>query len=97
MANFLGGAIIWDVVFGSLATLIGAVLGYVLRFNRWLVPIPTILANAVIVPFVLKYGYGVNMPVLLMAVYVAAGEFISCYILGEIFATVLIRRGIFIK
>ena len=97
LANFLGGAIIWDVVFGSLATLIGAVLGYVLRFNRWLVPIPPILANAVIVPFVLKYGYGVNMPVLLMAVYVAAGEFISCYILGEIFATVLIRRGIFIK
>ena len=38
MANILGGAVVWDVVFGSLATLIGAVGGYLLRRRRWLVP-----------------------------------------------------------
>ena len=43
LANILGGAIVWDIIFGSLATLIGAALGYLLRFNRWLVPIPTIV------------------------------------------------------
>ena len=69
----------------------GAALGYVLRFNRWLVPIPAILANTVIVPLVLRHGYGVDMPLYLMAIYVAAGEIIGCYILGELFATILLR------
>ena len=91
LANLLGGAVVLDVIFGSLATLIGAALGYVLRFNRWLVPIPAILANTVIVPLVLRHGYGVDMPLYLMAIYVAAGEIIGCYILGELFATILLR------
>ena len=92
LANILGGAIVYDVIFGSLATLIGAVLGYLLRKNRWLVPLPTVLANALIVPFVLRYGYGVDLPVPLMMVYVAVGEIISCYVLGELLCTVLLRH-----
>lgn len=92
LANILGGAIIWDVIFGSIATLIGAALGYVLRFNRWLVPIPAVISNSVIVPLVLRYGYGVDMPILLMVLYVAIGEIIGCYILGELLATVLLKR-----
>ena len=63
LGNLLGGAIPLDTSFGSLATLIGAVGGYLLRKNRWLVPLPTVLANALIVPFVLRYGYGVPLPV----------------------------------
>ena len=94
LANLMGGAIVWDVVFGSLATLIGAALGYVLRRNRWLVPIPTIVANAVIIPPVLRFGYGiVEVPLLLMALYVAVGEILGCFVLGELWATVLLRRG----
>ena len=58
LGNILGGAIIWDTIFGSLATLVGAVVGYLLRKNRWLVPIPSILANVIVVPLVLKFGYG---------------------------------------
>ena len=58
LGNLLGGAVILDVVFGSLATLIGAYLGRKLRNNRWLVPIPAILANTLIIPFVLKYEIG---------------------------------------
>ena len=95
LGNLLGGAVILDIIFGSLATLIGAWLGYLLRFNRWLVPIPSILSNAVIVPLVLKYGYGVDLSLLLMAAYVAVGEGISCFVLGELFATVLIKRKVF--
>lgn len=90
LANLLGGAIIWDVVFGSLATLIGAVGGYLLRKNRWLVPIPAIAANTVIVPFVLRWGYGVDIPLPLLAVYIAVGEIIGCYVLGEILASALL-------
>ena len=92
LGNLLGGAIVWDVVFGSMATLIGAVGGYLLRKNRWLVPLPTVLANAIIVPFVLRYGYGVELPVALMMVYVAVGEIVSCYGLGQLLATVLMKH-----
>ena len=93
IANLLGGGIVLDVVFGSLATLIGAVLGYMLRSNRWLVPLPAVIANALIVPFVLKFGYGVvdvAIPVLMLQI--AAGEILGCYVLGELFASALMTR-----
>ena len=56
LGNLLGGAIVLDVVFGSIATLIGAVGGYLLRKNRWLVPVPAVVANAVIVPDIFMVG-----------------------------------------
>ena len=93
IANLFGGAIIWDVIFGSLATLIGAAGGYRLRNSRWLVPIPTIIANGIIVPFVLKYGYGMDMPIILMMLYVSVGEIIGCYVLGEMLASALLKHG----
>ncbi len=94
IANFLGGGIMLDVIFGSIATLIGAVLGYLLRSNRWLVPVPAVVANALIVPFVLKYGYGVvdvAIPVLMLQI--LAGEIAGCYVLGEIFCSALLKIG----
>lgn len=94
LANLMGGGIILDVVFGSLATLIGAVLGYMLRRNRWLVPIPAVIANALIVPFVLRYGYGVvDVAIPILMLQILAGEIGGCYILGEIFASALLKRG----
>lgn len=64
LANLLGGAIPLDIAFGSIATLIGAVFTYKLRnSNKWLAPVPPIVANAVLVPFVLRYGYSVNLPI----------------------------------
>ena len=42
IANILGGAIVWDVVFGSIATLIGAIGTYLLRKHKWLAPVPPI-------------------------------------------------------
>lgn len=94
IANFLGGGIMLDVIFGSIATLIGAVFGYMLRKNRWLVPVPAIIANALIVPFVLKYGYGVvdvAIPVLILQI--LAGEIAGCYVLGELLCSALLRRS----
>ena len=98
LANLLGGAVILDVIFGSLATLIGAWLGYKPRANRWLVPVPEIAANTLIIPFVLCYGYGLQeIPIPLMAVYIAAGELLGCYVLGELLGSLLLRyrRSIF--
>ena len=93
LANILGGAVIWDVIFGSIATLIGAVIGYKLRFSRWLVPIPAIVSNTVIIPFVLRYGYSINLPIPVLMGYIAIGEVIGCYVLGELLAEVLSRSG----
>ena len=92
LANLLGGGVIMDVVLGSIATLIGAYFGRKLRSNRWLVPIPAILANTLIIPFVLKYGYGLDLPIVLEMAYIFLGEVGGCYILGELLATVLMRH-----
>ena len=92
IANGLGGGILLDVICGSIATLIGAALGYLLRFNRWLVPIPTILSNTVIVPMVLKYGYGVDMPIWMLMIYIVIGEILGCYLLGELLASGILKR-----
>ena len=91
IANILGGAILPDIIFGSLATLLGAVFSYLLRSNRFLVPIPPIVANVLIVPFVLRYGYGVNLPIPFMMMTVGIGEIISCAVLGLILLNALER------
>ena len=73
--------------------LIGAVLGYRLRGNRWLVPIPAVVSNTIIVPLILKYGYGIPMSLPLMALYICIGEIAGCYVLGEILAQILLKYG----
>ena len=93
ISNILGGCIIWDIIFGSLATLVGAVFSYLLRKNKWLVPIPPIAANTLVVPFVLKYGYGVSLPIPLMMLTVGLGEVISCGVLGMILYTALKKQA----
>lgn len=93
IANLLGGAIPLDIVFGSIATLLGAFFSYKLRSNRFLVPLPPIIANTVIVPFVLYYGYGVNLPIPFMMLTVGVGEVISCYVLGMILLGALSKYG----
>ena len=83
ISNLLAGAIVWDVVFGSLATLIGAVFTFLLRKKtRWLAPLPPIAANTIIVPLVLTYAYGVPDGLPYLALTVGIGEVISCGILG---------------
>ena len=91
IANITGGAVIWDIIFGSIATLLGAIGTYMLRSNRWLAPLPPIISNTVIVPLVLRFGYGVPLPIPLLMVFIAIGEIISCYVLGEILLTVLAK------
>ena len=81
LSNILTGCAIPDIIFGSIATLIGAILTYALRKQKWLAPVPPIVANAIIVPLVLKYAYGIE-PLWFSFVTVTAGEIISCGILG---------------
>lgn len=90
IGNIIGGAILPDIIFGSLATLIGALFTYLLRKqNKYLAPIPPIIANTVIVPLVLRYAYGTPLPIPLMMLTVGIGELISCGVLGMILVAAL--------
>ena len=83
IGNIAGGAVVPDIIFGTLATLIGAFGTWKLRrAHPFLAPVPPILANTVIVPFVLKYAYEVPLPVPFMMLTVGAGEILSCCVLG---------------
>ena len=84
LANILNGCVIWDIIFGSLATLIGAFGTYFLRKTKFVFTLPPVIANAVIVPFVLRYAYGVGDAHWYLVATVAAGEIISVCILGMI-------------
>ena len=92
ISNILGGAILPDIILGSIATLIGAILTWTVRNkNKYLAPVPPIVANAIIVPFILKYGYMVPLPIPFMMLTVGIGEVISCGVLGMLLYTALKR------
>lgn len=84
LSNIIGGCVIWDIIFGSLATLLGALGTYAIRkkLPDWCAAIPPIIANTLIVPFVLSYAYEVPDSIPFLMLTVGAGEVISCGILG---------------
>ena len=100
IGNITGGAILPDIIFGSLATLIGAVFTYLLRKkSQFLCVLPPIVSNIVIVPLVLKLGYGINLPLPFLMLTIGIGEVISCGVLGLIlyYALRKYRKVIFCK
>ena len=94
LANLLTGCAVTDVIFGSLATLIGAIGTYFLRKKPILATIPPILANAIIVPFILIYVYNLEGAYPYFFLTVLAGEVISCGVLGLLLRKGLVRRGV---
>lgn len=82
ISNLLTGAILWDIIFGSLATLLGAVGTYLLRRCKWLAPLPPIVANTLIVPMVLYFAYHIPGSIPYFMLTVGLGEILSCGVLG---------------
>lgn len=83
LSNLLTGGILIDIIFGSLTTLVAAFATYALRKqNKFLAPVPPIIANTLVVPFILVYGYGISAPIWSLMATVGAGEIISCGVLG---------------
>ena len=92
IANALGGGIILDVLAGSVATLIAAFATYALRNkSRYLASVPPVVANALIIPWVLKNGSGETLPIPFMMGTVALGEILTATIVGTILLVVLDR------
>lgn len=82
IANLSTCAVILDVIFGTLATLLGALGTYALRKYKWLAPLPPIISNTIIVPWVLRFAYGIDSAIPYMMLTVGIGEVLSCGILG---------------
>lgn len=97
LANLLTGAVVWDVIFGPVATLLGACGAYLLRRYIYLSPLPTIAANVLIIPFVLRHAYSApgSLPYLMATV--GLGEIVCCGVLGILLLSAIrpIERRLF--
>lgn len=90
------GATVYDVVFGTLATLMAAVLTQRIKGSIWLRALPPVLCNAVIIGLVITYGYGVDLLWMNMLT-VGIGQAVVCYVLGVPLVKLLSRQSFFQK
>ena len=90
LSNTLTGCALPDIIFGTLATFLGAVGSYALRRNRWLCALPPIISNMLIIPFILTYAYHIPGGIPLFMLTVGTGELISCMGLGQILLQALL-------
>jgi len=96
LSNFLTGCMLPDIIFGSLATLLGAIGTYLIgksarkpkaplkKAKKWMAPLPPILSNTLIIPLILAYVYNFEGGIPYFMLTVGIGEIISCGILGMI-------------
>lgn len=91
LSNILMGAPLPDIIFGTLATLIGTIFSRMLRRQKFLVCIPPILSNALIIPWVLKFAYEFEDAVPFMMLTVGAGEVLAAGVLGTMLLLALER------
>ena len=94
LANILTGCALWDVVFGSIATLLGALGTHLLKKteNPYLGCLPPIISNMLIVPAVLMKVYGAPESYWYLMLTVGIGEVVCCGVLGVIFYKVIKKR-----
>ncbi|SEK59417.1 Uncharacterized membrane protein [Butyrivibrio sp. ob235] len=102
ISNIFAGAGVWDIVLGTFATAIAAFASYKLKDHRFLVTLPPVISNMVIVPFILILCGMVPATVasyLFTAFTVAIGEVLACVVLGSVLISALlpVRNVIFGK
>ena len=101
IANLLTTGNIYDILLGSLATLIGAIGARMLRkAHPLLITLPTVIANALIVPLVIILSAGgeetlASFPY--FALTVGIGEFLSAGLLGFIAYRIIEKNKILPK
>ncbi len=75
-----------DMIFGTLATLLGALGALFFKKRPYLASVPTVISNTLIIPFVIALGTSngqlVSVPFYMLTV--GIGEVISCGIIGSV-------------
>ena len=94
LANWLTGCALWDVIFGTVATLLGAVGTRLLKKHKLLAVLPPIAANTVIVPLLLRYVYELPDAMWYLVVTVFLGELVSCGVFGTLLRKLLEKTGL---
>ena len=79
IANVIGGNGPLDIIFGSLATLVAAILSYKMP-KKYLVPLPPVLVNAVILGILLSYILKISAFIAIG--WVTLGQIVACYGIG---------------
>ena len=95
ISNLIAGGVVWDVILGAVATLLGAIGARLLRrlpkALMWVATLPTLLANVLIVPPVLIFAYGVLDAYWFIALTVGIGE-IACACIGGTMLYFILKR-----
>lgn len=84
LSNTITGCAIYDIIFGSITTLVAAIITRKLRHTKFLFFLPPVVLNAIIVPIILKYAYKLEDAYLYLVMTVGIGEVISVMVLGYI-------------
>ncbi len=93
LANLLTGGVIWDILFGTLASLVGMLGVRALRSKPYLAPLPYVAANVIAVPLVLKYAYGLEGALWYFALTTGIGELVCAWVGGVVLLHALKRTG----
>jgi Predicted membrane protein len=97
LGNGIAAAAIPDIIFGSLATLLGAIGTYMLRKQHPIVAtLPPIISNVIIVPLILRYAYAVPIAIPILMLFILAGQVVSCTGLGLLLHKALDKNKQFI-
>ena len=83
--------ILWDVIFGTLATLVSCIITYLIGrvFKNDIIRIvlgglPPVILNAFIIPLVLILGYKISDAYFYLVITIGIGELIAVYVVGSI-------------
>ena len=92
VANIYGGLGIYDIVGGSLCTLLAAYLTYLLSKTKQplLAPLPPVVVNSLGVSLYLHFLF--QLPYWLTVAYIALGEIIACFVLGYPLLLIILKR-----
>lgn len=81
VANWLGGAIVIDIIFGTFATTLAAILMIYTKKVLWLSLLMPTLINGLIVGIILTYAYDLGLLyITIPSVFI--GEFVVLFLLG---------------
>ena len=95
VSNLTTGAVLPDIIFGTLATFLGALGTYCFRKTPPIAFVAPVFFNTIIIPFVLKYAYGIKDAYYFLLITVGIGEIISVCVLGFFLYKALKKRKIY--